>query len=47
MNYEKDIILTISKELFADLKQCVGKASPNEACGLIFGKILEKKKVEY
>ncbi|MFX0038665.1 MAG: Mov34/MPN/PAD-1 family protein [Promethearchaeota archaeon] len=42
--YEKDIILFIDNKIFEELKQCVQKASPNEACGLIFGKIEEKKK---
>jgi proteasome lid subunit RPN8/RPN11 len=44
MKYEKDIILTINKELLEDIKQCVENASPNEACGLIFGKIVEQQK---
>ena len=44
MKFEKDIILTINKELFEDIKHCVENAYPNEACGLIFGKILEQQK---
>ncbi|MFX1568384.1 MAG: Mov34/MPN/PAD-1 family protein [Promethearchaeota archaeon] len=44
MKFEKDIILTINKALFANIKLCVENAYPNEACGLIFGKILEQKK---
>ncbi len=45
MKYEKDIILTINKKLFEDMKNCVENSSPNEACGLIFGKIVEHKKL--
>ncbi|MFX1387904.1 MAG: Mov34/MPN/PAD-1 family protein [Promethearchaeota archaeon] len=44
MKYEKDIILFIDKEFFEDIKRCVKKSSPNEACGLIFGQIIEIKK---
>ena len=44
MKHEKDIILSINKELLAEIYQCVEKASPNEACGLIFGKIQEEQK---
>ncbi|MFX0144922.1 MAG: Mov34/MPN/PAD-1 family protein [Candidatus Hodarchaeota archaeon] len=29
--------------MFKEIEQCIHKASPNEACGLIFGKIEEKK----
>jgi proteasome lid subunit RPN8/RPN11 len=43
MKYEKDIILFIDEEILEDIINCVEKASPNEACGLIFGKIEELK----
>jgi len=44
LKYEKDIILFIDKEIIKHMIQCIEKASPNEACGLIFGKIKEQKK---
>ena len=44
MKYEKDIILFIDEEFLNQLRHCVKKASPNEACGLIFGQIKERQK---
>lgn len=44
MKYEKDVILFISKKNLEEVKDCVKKAYPNEACGLIFGQISEIKK---
>ncbi|MFX1417995.1 MAG: Mov34/MPN/PAD-1 family protein [Promethearchaeota archaeon] len=44
MKSEKDVILFINTEIAKDIEICVDKASPNEACGLIFGKILEHQK---
>ncbi len=44
MQIEKDIILFVNVEVLEDIKLCVMKAKPNEACGLIFGKIEEQKK---
>ena len=44
MKYEKDIILFINFELLKEIENCIERASPNEACGLIFGKILEHQK---
>lgn len=44
MDFEKDIILFVNNEVLDVIKQCVKKAFPNEACGLIFGKIQEKQK---
>ena len=44
MKYEKDIILFINEEFLEEIIRCVNKASPNEACGLIFGKIKELQK---
>ena len=41
MRYEKDMILIISEEIQDQLKKCVKNATPNEACGLIFGNIKE------
>jgi proteasome lid subunit RPN8/RPN11 len=46
MYYEKDIILFIDNKIIEKLIKCVEKAAPNEACGLIFGNIEEKKKSE-
>ncbi|MFW9826056.1 MAG: Mov34/MPN/PAD-1 family protein [Candidatus Thorarchaeota archaeon] len=43
MKYEKDIILKIDNELLGEIKKCVDKSFPNEACGLIFGTISEHK----
>ncbi|MFX0006356.1 MAG: Mov34/MPN/PAD-1 family protein [Promethearchaeota archaeon] len=43
MKYEKDIILYIDDKIVVEIIQCVKKATPNEACGLIFGKIEERK----
>ena len=45
MKVEKDIILFVNLEVLDEIKQCVKKAYPNEACGLIFGTILEQKKL--
>lgn len=44
MKYEKDIILFIDEEFLNQIKHCVKKATPNEACGLIFGQIKEQQK---
>ncbi len=41
MKFEKDIIIIVSQKIMDDLKNCVNNASPNEACGLIFGDIKE------
>ncbi|MFW9972053.1 MAG: Mov34/MPN/PAD-1 family protein [Candidatus Odinarchaeota archaeon] len=43
MKYEKDIILFVDNKIFEEIKQCVEQASPNEACGLVFGDIEESK----
>ncbi len=43
LKYEKDIILLIKRKILENIIRCVEKATPNEACGLIFGKIEEKK----
>ncbi len=45
MKFEKDIILFVNLEVLEKIKLCVKKAYPNEACGLIFGTILEQKKL--
>lgn len=37
MKFQKDIKFVLSQKIFSDLKRCVKNASPNEACGLIFG----------
>jgi proteasome lid subunit RPN8/RPN11 len=41
MKFEKDIIIILSQKIMDELKNCVNIASPNEACGLIFGDIKE------
>ena len=44
MKFEKDIKIVIDQEILATLKACVKNASPNEACGLIFGDIKQVQK---
>jgi len=39
MRFENDIIFFFDKILINELEQCIEKATPNEACGLIFGEI--------
>ena len=41
MEFEKDIKIIITLDIYEKLKNCVKRASPNEACGLIFGSIKE------
>ena len=41
IRFEKDIKLILNTILFNQLIECVKSASPNEACGLIFGDIEE------
>ncbi|GAG79272.1 unnamed protein product, partial [marine sediment metagenome] len=41
MRFENDIIFFIDKNIFNELEQCIENATPNEACGLIFGEIQE------
>lgn len=41
IEYQEDIKLIIKKEMFVELKKCVQEASPNEACGIIFGEIAQ------
>lgn len=43
MEFEKDIKIIVVSDIFEKLKTCVKRASPNEACGLIFGIIKEVK----
>jgi proteasome lid subunit RPN8/RPN11 len=38
MKLVKDIKLLIKKEIYEDIMECVNKAFPNEACGIVFGK---------
>ena len=45
MKIEKDIILFVNFDVLDEIKQCVKIAYPNEACGLIFGTIIEQKKL--
>ncbi|MFX0073176.1 MAG: Mov34/MPN/PAD-1 family protein [Candidatus Hermodarchaeota archaeon] len=37
MKYEKDMVLFIDHEIYNKMKECVKRANPNEACGLLFG----------
>jgi len=39
--HQSDIILFIDKVLLNELKSCVQEAYPNEACGIVFGKIVQ------
>lgn len=41
MKFEKDILIIVNQNIIDNLKICVKNASPNEACGLIFGDIKE------
>ena len=41
MKIQNDIKLLLNPEIFSNLIKCVENAFPNEACGLIFGNILE------
>lgn len=41
MKYQKDLILKLNRDILDELIKCVENASPNEACGLIFGEIRE------
>ena len=41
MRFENDIVFVISEDLKGTLHKCIEKAYPNEACGFIFGNILE------
>ncbi|MGV9171917.1 MAG: Mov34/MPN/PAD-1 family protein [Promethearchaeia archaeon] len=43
MKYQKDIKIFIEQKFFNMMKECVKKAQPNEACGLLFGNIKEVK----
>jgi len=43
MRIENDMRLLLYQYIYEKLKICVEKASPNEACGLIFGNIKEIK----
>lgn len=41
MKIEKDIILIISEYIITKLRECNKKATPIEACGLIFGNVTQ------
>ena len=41
IKFEKDIKLILNQKLLNQLIECVKKASPNEACGLLFGEVKE------
>ncbi|MHA1527065.1 MAG: Mov34/MPN/PAD-1 family protein [Promethearchaeota archaeon] len=43
MEFEDDIKIIALPDIFEKLKTCVKYASPNEACGLVFGSIKEVK----
>ena len=42
MKFQKDIKIVLNLDTIEQLKICVNRASPYEACGLIFGDIREK-----
>lgn len=46
MKFEKNIKIIIPEKIFFQLQECSRNASPNEACGLIFGDIQELKNEE-
>ncbi|MFX1260247.1 MAG: hypothetical protein ACFFAN_20545, partial [Promethearchaeota archaeon] len=41
MKFQKDIKIILNQKIYENLIKCVKNASPNEACGLIFGNIKE------
>lgn len=43
MKFQKDITLLLPARILDELKHCVNNASPNEACGFVFGDIEEIK----
>ncbi len=43
MKFEKDIKIILNQDILEELKKCVKKSDPYEACGLIFGEIKEIK----
>ena len=43
MKFENDIKIIINRAIYQEMIKCVKKASPNEACGLIFGDIKQVK----
>ena len=47
MKFEKDILIIVNQNIIDNLKICVKNASPNEACGLIFGDIKEVQVSEW
>ncbi|MCP4761723.1 MAG: hypothetical protein GY870_08075 [archaeon] len=47
MKQEKNIVMSIKKELYEKLKQISANSYPNESCALIFGTITKKKSENY
>ena len=47
LKFEEDITLFINQDIYKKIEQCIDKAYPNEACGLIYGKIEEIKKINF
>ncbi|MFX1238082.1 MAG: Mov34/MPN/PAD-1 family protein [Promethearchaeota archaeon] len=41
VKFEKDIKIVLNEDILENMKICVNNASPNEACGFVFGKIKE------
>lgn len=41
---EKDIKIVLSKKIFEHLRACIKNAYPNEACGIIFGEVIQTAK---
>ncbi|TFG08391.1 MAG: hypothetical protein EU539_02490 [Promethearchaeota archaeon] len=46
MRFEKDMVIFIPEKIFEEMKSCVDSASPNEACGLLFGVLNQIKNPE-
>jgi proteasome lid subunit RPN8/RPN11 len=46
INFEKDIKILIAREIYKEMVYCVDSVTPNEACGLLFGLIIEEKKCQ-
>jgi proteasome lid subunit RPN8/RPN11 len=49
MKIEKDLTLILSENIISELKECKRRAAPIEACGLLFGDVvqIETEKDEY
>ena len=41
MKFENDIAFILSKEMINNIDKCIKESHPNEACGFLFGDIME------